>query len=222
MRYDMTPIKYLEPGFLPMARNRKSYICPNCGSGSGKNGSGMTSRDNEYWKCWSCGLSANKVELFRIQNSLSYEEACVGILRFYGIVPTPIGESYKKNAVWLSAEESEALMVTNNGMQLQTQDGETLCSFCGLYEQDPILYCQMVIRRAEEMSGKYLKLYRACGSRTAQHAKLVYDYMGEKFDDSIYQKIRQSLENKLKICEKLKRVYEKKLENVQTAAASCS
>ena len=61
----------------------------------GKNGSGMTSRDGEYWKCWSCGLSANKVELFRIQNSLNYEEACAGILKFYGIVPTPIGETSK-------------------------------------------------------------------------------------------------------------------------------
>ena len=94
-KYDMTAIRYLEPGFLPLARNRKSYICPNCGSGSGKNGSGMTSRDGEYWKCWSCGLSANKVELFRIQNSLNYEEACAGILKFYGIVPTPIGETSK-------------------------------------------------------------------------------------------------------------------------------
>ncbi len=64
----------------------------------------MTSRDGEYWKCWSCGLSANKVELFRIQNSLNYEEACAGILKFYGIVPTPIGEITKKSAVWLSQE----------------------------------------------------------------------------------------------------------------------
>ena len=94
-KYDMTAIRCLEPGFLPLARNRKSYICPNCGSGSGKNGSGMTSRDGEYWKCWSCGLSACKVELFRIQKSLNYEEACAGILKFYGIVPTPIGETSK-------------------------------------------------------------------------------------------------------------------------------
>ena len=35
-KYDMTAIRYLEHGFLPLARNRKSYICPNCGSGSGK------------------------------------------------------------------------------------------------------------------------------------------------------------------------------------------
>ena len=36
MKYDMTPIKYLEPTFLPLARNRKSYVCPVCGSGTGK------------------------------------------------------------------------------------------------------------------------------------------------------------------------------------------
>lgn len=96
-KYDMTAIRYLEPGFLPLARNRKSYICPNCGSGSSKNGSGMTSKDGEYWKCWSCGLSANKVELFRIQNSLNYEEACAGILRFLtkNCYPQKI---YKKNS----------------------------------------------------------------------------------------------------------------------------
>lgn len=45
MKYDMTAIKYLEPSFLPMARNGKSYICPVCGSGTGQNGSGMTSKD---------------------------------------------------------------------------------------------------------------------------------------------------------------------------------
>ena len=62
-----------------------------------------------------------------------------------------------------------------------------------------------------------MKLYRACGSRTAPHAKLVYDYMGDKFDDSVYQKIRQSLENRVKICEHIGQVYNKKLENIQKA-----
>lgn len=215
MRYDLTPIKYLEPAFLPMARNRKSYICPNCGSGSGKNGSGMTSRDGEYWKCWSCGLSASKVELFRIQNSLTYEEACTGILRFYGIVPTPIGEDYHKNAVWLSAEEADALMISNGGMQIKTPDGDKMYSFCGLYEEDPELYCRLLIARAEEMVQKYQKLYRACASRTAPYAKLVYEYMGDRFDDSVYQKLRVSLENKLQICEKLRNVYAKKYASLQ-------
>lgn len=211
-KYDMTAIRYLEPGFLPLARNRKSYICPNCGSGSGKNGSGMTSRDGEYWKCWSCGLSANKVELFRIQNSLNYEDACAGILKFYGIVPTPIGETTKKSAVWLSQEEADALAVTNTGMQIDTPDGEKIVSFCGLYEQDPQLYCSLIIARAEEMTRKYQKLYRACGNRLAPYAAMVYDYLGDRFDDSAYQKMRRSLENKMQICDKLRVVYLKKQE----------
>ena len=89
MKYDMTAIKYLEPSFLPLAKNRKSYTCPVCGSGTGPNGSGMTSKNGEYWKCWSCGQSYSKVELFRIQNSLSYKDAYIGLLRYYGIVPVP-------------------------------------------------------------------------------------------------------------------------------------
>lgn len=91
--YDSDPVSGTR--IFTVGEKQKSYICPNCGSGSGKNASGMTSRDGEYWKCWRWGLSANKVELFRIQNSLNYEEACAGILKFYGIVPTPIGETSK-------------------------------------------------------------------------------------------------------------------------------
>lgn len=33
------------------------YICPFCGSGSGPNGTGMTTRDGVHHHCWSCGES---------------------------------------------------------------------------------------------------------------------------------------------------------------------
>lgn len=214
MKYDMTAIKYLEPSFLPIARNRKSYVCPVCGSGTGQNGSGMTSKDGEYWKCWSCGQSYSKVELFRIQNSLSYEEACVGLLRHYGIVPVPIGSASVQPLVWLNREEMEALGFFNGGMQVQDSNGvQVLHTLTDLFNEDPDTYYSMVIARADEMIQKYKTIFEACGNRNSPKASLVYDYMGEKFDDSSYQKIKQELIHKASTCQKIRNLYAKRIKS---------
>ena len=215
MKYDMTPIKYLEPTFLPLARNRKSYVCPVCGSGTGKKGSGMTSKDNEYWTCWSCGLNCNKTELFRLRNSLSSEEACIGILIYYGISPTAIGESQKRYPVWLSQDELKALSLYRGGKQFEQQEGgQTFINLFGLYEEDPEMYYKMVISRAIEMIGKYEKIIRACGERNSSHAYLVYEYMGPAFDDSSYQKVKQEATQRLETCVRIKSMYTARLKDV--------
>ncbi len=215
MKYDMTAIKYLEPSFLPLAKNRKSYVCPVCGSGTGQNGSGMTSKDGEYWKCWSCGQSYSKIELFRIQNSLSYEEACVGLLRHYGIVPTPIGSDIRQPIVWLSRDEMEALGLYRGGMQVENQDGtQTLCDLTSLFSEDHKAYYTMIIAQADEMIGKYKAIFEACGRRNSPQASLVYDYLGGAFDDLSYQKIRQELIRKASVCKKIKNLYEKRISGV--------
>ncbi|MDO5785047.1 MAG: hypothetical protein Q4P20_08280 [Eubacteriales bacterium] len=215
MKYDMTAIKYLEPSFLPLAKNRKSYVCPVCGSGTGQKGSGMTSKDGEYWKCWSCGQSYSKVELFRIQNSLSYEDACIGLLRHYGIVPTPIGADAKQSPVWLSREQMEALGFFQGGMQIGNPDGtQTLCDLTSLFNEDPAVYYSLVIARADEMIGKYETIFNACGSRNSPKAGLIYDYLGELFDDSSYQKIKQELVRKASICKSIRDLYAKRIKGV--------
>lgn len=40
-----------------MARDRcgNGFICPLCGSGSGKHGTGLTSKDKVHYTCWACG-----------------------------------------------------------------------------------------------------------------------------------------------------------------------
>ena len=42
---------------------RKGYICPLCGSGSGENGTGLTTKDKVHYKCWACGFSGDMIEL---------------------------------------------------------------------------------------------------------------------------------------------------------------
>lgn len=40
------------PTLLQRDRNGKGYICPICGSGSGRNGTGITTRDGLHFACW--------------------------------------------------------------------------------------------------------------------------------------------------------------------------
>ena len=40
-------------------KKHKGYICPICGSGSGKNGTGITTKDNIHFTCW-VGCFTNK------------------------------------------------------------------------------------------------------------------------------------------------------------------
>ena len=215
MKYDMTAIKYLEPSFLPLAKNRKSYTCPVCGSGTGPNGSGMTSKNGEYWKCWSCGQSYSKVELFRIQNSLSYKDAYIGLLRYYGIVPVPARADARQPPVWLSREEMEALGFFNGQIQIRHKDGtQALCSLTNLFSDDPATYYSMVMARGKEMKQQYETIFHACGNRNSPQAGLVYDYMGKSFNDASYQKIKQELARKTSICKKVMDLYAKRIKGI--------
>ena len=48
------------------ARDGKSYICPDCGNGSGKSGDGIrprTSNGKVRWKCFRCGRNFSNVDL---------------------------------------------------------------------------------------------------------------------------------------------------------------
>lgn len=49
-----------DPGvFLQTDRSGKGYVCPVCGSGTGKKGTGMTSRDGVHFTCWAKGCFRN-------------------------------------------------------------------------------------------------------------------------------------------------------------------
>lgn len=61
------PIEFLEED------KRGGYICPACGSGSGKHGTGMSLNksvadyeEHPHWKCWSCGLYGDVVNLYAV------------------------------------------------------------------------------------------------------------------------------------------------------------
>ena len=109
----------------------------------------------------------------------------------------------------------EALGFCQGGIQTENQDGtQTVHDLSGLFNEDPETYYAMVIDRANEMIGKYKALYDACGSRNAPKASLVYDYLGESFDDSSYQKVKQELIRKASVCRKVRDLYAKRIKGV--------
>lgn len=64
-------------------KSRHGYVCPICGSGSGKNGTGITTKDNgRHFTCWAgCFTSADIFEIIGLERNLQgfneqFEAAC--------------------------------------------------------------------------------------------------------------------------------------------------
>lgn len=53
--------------------SRKGFICPICGSGSGKNGTGITSKDhNRHFTCWAgCFTNVDIIDIIGLENGLT-------------------------------------------------------------------------------------------------------------------------------------------------------
>lgn len=43
--------------------NLPSFICPFCNNGSGKDGTGIASKDGRHWKCFKCGFSGDVIDI---------------------------------------------------------------------------------------------------------------------------------------------------------------
>ena len=60
---------------LQRAKDGKSWICPVCGSGSGKHGSGITSKDGIHFTCWAgCYTSADIIDIIGLEYGLGEED----------------------------------------------------------------------------------------------------------------------------------------------------
>lgn len=68
--------------YLQKDKSGKGYICPICGSGTGKNGTGITTKDNIHYTCWKgCYTSTDIIDIIGMQYGLSeykdkIEKAC--------------------------------------------------------------------------------------------------------------------------------------------------
>lgn len=68
-------------------RSGKGYICPICGSGSGKNGTGITTKDGVHFTCWAgCFTSADIIDIIGMERGLTdYNSKLQAAAAEYGI-----------------------------------------------------------------------------------------------------------------------------------------
>jgi len=66
-RINADPGRYLTPD-----KTGKGYVCPICGSGSGRHGTGITSKDGRHFTCWAgrCFTSATMFDILAIREGL--------------------------------------------------------------------------------------------------------------------------------------------------------
>lgn len=54
-------------------RSGRGYVCPICGSGSGKNGTGLTAgtKNPNFFQCWNCGFKGDALDLLGAVNHIT-------------------------------------------------------------------------------------------------------------------------------------------------------
>lgn len=59
--------------YLKQDKSGKGYICPICGSGSGKNGTGITTKDGIHFTCWAkgCFIHSDIIDIIGKENGLT-------------------------------------------------------------------------------------------------------------------------------------------------------
>ncbi len=84
-------LKTLEPTFLKEARKKvkgkKTYICPNCENGSGKDGDGIVLNEKDkHYKCFKCDLYEDIIGLYKSYKGIEeYSELFNSLYEYYGI-----------------------------------------------------------------------------------------------------------------------------------------
>lgn len=57
--------------FLEVDGSGKGYVCPKCRSGSGENGTGLSTKDGHHYHCWRCDFHGDIIELMGQMNTNS-------------------------------------------------------------------------------------------------------------------------------------------------------
>ena len=77
-----------EPEFLARDGKGKGYVCPQCGSGSGRNGTGLHRDPGSptHWKCFACGGYYDVLDLYGLAFGLdTFAEKLSGAAAYYGM-----------------------------------------------------------------------------------------------------------------------------------------
>jgi len=72
-----------------IAGNKKGYVCPICQNGTGRDGTGLETKDNIHYKCFKCDTYGDVLDFIAKENGLDIERDFKEILEkacsIYGI-----------------------------------------------------------------------------------------------------------------------------------------
>lgn len=119
-----------EPSFLKAARKkvngRRTWICPKCGNGKGKDGDGISldpnSKNVPHYKCFKCGLYGDIIDLFRYYKGFSNNAEAFREFCHY------FGEPIKKNQTNLTNYKSKK-WIRSNITTINSQQESDLTKF---------------------------------------------------------------------------------------------
>lgn len=85
--------------FLRPDKKRKGYVCPLCKSGTGKNGTGITTKDGIHFTCWAgCFRYADILDIIgQVHNVDSYPDKLQATAEEYGVILRKKNSHHRKH-----------------------------------------------------------------------------------------------------------------------------
>lgn len=142
-----------------------SYVCPICGSGTGKNGTGITSKDGIHFTCWAgCFTNSDIIDIIGLENNLTdYNEKLERACSEYGIDYNGLRSDYNLPLASARADFSEPIEPARNqpeNGQKSTKDTHNTTDTADTTETE---------------QADYIQFFRACAERRGES-----DYLAKR------------------------------------------
>lgn len=108
------------------------FVCPFCGSGTGKHGTGALHyyRETNTWKCYSCSEYGDVIELYKKINNLDFPSAIKELAEKIGINVDTSSSSY-----WSTVPEKQKTEAPSLPPQTTVEEEKTALDFSDYYRE---------------------------------------------------------------------------------------
>lgn len=168
---------------------------------------------NGGYFCYACGVFVNTHDMVMEVTNCSYDEA-------YDIMAQAMGydlsdEGQNENIPKFRLTKAEANIIglypRFNEVAIQKSNAsDTITIRDGLfvlYQSNPQMYFKIIVEKAKEAMKRYQYCKEHYSAPDADMAYMVYDLLGEKFDNSIYPKIMRELDSRIETCKKIIAIF---------------
>lgn len=196
-------------------KNRSYILCPGHLARLGKpdlNIGNAYLKDGGYI-CHACGVFVNTHDMVMEVTNCSYDEAydIMAQAMGYDLSDTGQNENIPKfrltkaeaNIIGLYPRFNEvAVQKSNTNDTITIRDG-----LFTLYQSNPKMYFKIIVEKADEAMKQYQYCKGHYSAPDADMAYMVYNLLGEKFDNSIYPKLLRELDSRIETCKKIIAIF---------------